>query len=179
VSVQYIDEQQCLVADANFNYLPIADYDPEAQSGTVTFVNLSQNYDTAEWAVGDGNTATGAITSHAYSCPGTYTVTLNASNNACSPGSTDSHTMQVTVTDNQNALTNSVNFEGNMLTAIRDLAGTTYQWVDCDNGNAPIDGATSQMFMAEVSGSYACIMNTGGCESVSDCTSLTVLANSD
>jgi PKD repeat protein len=179
VSVQYIDEQQCLVADANFNYLPIADYDPEAQSGTVTFVNLSQNYDTAEWDFGDGNTATGAITSHAYSCPGTYTVTLNVSNNACSPGSTDSHTMQVTVTDNQNALTNSVNLEGNMLTAIRDLAGTTYQWVDCDNGNAPIDGATSQMFMAEVSGSYACIMNTGGCESVSDCTSLTVLANSD
>lgn len=169
LSASYIDEQQCLVADANFNYLPIADFDPEAQSGTVTFVNLSTNYDSVSWDFGDGSTSTDAIASHAYSCPGTYSVTLNVSNGVCSPASNDAFTMDVTVTDTQNAFTTEVMVDGNIMTAVRDLSGTSYQWVDCNNGNAPIDGATSQTFEPAASGSYACQLTTNGCTSLSEC----------
>lgn len=177
LSVSYIDEQQCLVAEANFNYLPIADFDPEAGSGTVTFVNLSSNYDSLVWDFGDGNTSTQAITSHAYSCPGTYTVSLTVSNGVCATPSTDTHAMEVVVTDTQNAFTTEVTFDGSAFGAVRDLVGTTYQWVDCNNSNAPIDGATEQFFTPTASGSYACLMTSGGCESMSACMEYELLGN--
>lgn len=41
-------------------------------------------------------------------------------------------------------------------------SGATYQWVDCDNGNAPITGATSQSFTPSNSGNYAVIITEGG-----------------
>ncbi len=48
-------------------------------------------------------------------------------------------------------------------------AGATYQWVDCNNGNAPIAGETNQTFTATVNGDYACIITTPYCSEMSDC----------
>ncbi|HEX9981200.1 MAG TPA: PKD domain-containing protein [Flavobacterium sp.] len=175
VSVTYLDEQQCLTPDASFTFLPVADYNPETQVGTVSFNNLSTNYTGATWDFGDGQTSTSAIASHDYSCPGTYNVTLTVSNDICSPGSSDTFTLPVVVTDSQNAFTTNVTLEGSILTAERDLAGTTYQWVDCDNGNALMVGETGQSFMATADGNYACILTTNGCESLSACTNVTLL----
>lgn len=39
-------------------------------------------------------------------------------------------------------------------------AGASYQWVDCNNANAPIPGETSQSFTATANGSYACEITT-------------------
>jgi PKD repeat protein len=175
-SVSYIDQQLCLAADAQFAYLPVGDYDPDSQSATVPFLNLSTNYSDVLWDFGDGETSTDATPSHVYNCPGTHQVTLTVTNNACTPNSTDTFTLPVIVTDSQNALTTSVTVSDTGLTADRDLSGTTYQWVDCDNGNAVIGGETSQSFTPTVSGNYACMLNTNGCESVSGCTTFNILA---
>jgi len=51
----------------------------------------------------------------------------------------------------------------------------TYQWVDCNNGNAPIIGATNQDFTPTVTGSYAVIVNDGANSIMSPCTSVIVL----
>ena len=57
---------------------------------------------------------------------------------------------------------------GDTLTAA--LAGaTSYQWIDCDNGNSPIAGATDQSYVATTSGSYAVIISDNGCRDTSDC----------
>ncbi|MEJ6757534.1 MAG: T9SS type A sorting domain-containing protein [Crocinitomicaceae bacterium] len=45
----------------------------------------------------------------------------------------------------------------------------TYQWVDCDNGNAPIAGATNQSYTATVSGNYAVVIVDGTCNAASVC----------
>jgi len=48
----------------------------------------------------------------------------------------------------------------------------TYQWIDCNNGNAPIDGATDRFFSFTEDGSFAVIVtssNNPDCEVTSDC----------
>ena len=47
-----------------------------------------------------------------------------------------------------------------------------YQWVDCFNNYAFIDGATAQEFTAEASGQYAVILTKDGCVDTSSCVEL-------
>jgi hypothetical protein len=52
------------------------------------------------------------------------------------------------------------------------LSGASYQWVDCDNGNASIAGATSQSFTATTNGNYAVEITDNGCTETSSCVSV-------
>jgi hypothetical protein len=47
--------------------------------------------------------------------------------------------------------------------------GAAYQWVDCDNGNAPIVGETGQSFTPVLNGSYAVEVTESGCTATSAC----------
>lgn len=58
-----------------------------------------------------------------------------------------------------------------ILTAI--ATGFTYQWLDCNNGNMPISGATTQTFTASVNGSYAVAIDNGLCSIISNCIDVT------
>ncbi len=175
-SVTYVDGQQCLEPLAQFNLIPFGtDYDPATQSATVGFSNLSANFDSVTWDFGDGSTSADLNASHTFTCPGTHHVTLTVNNGFCNPAQSDSITVPIVITDSQNAFTTAVTLTDATLSADRTLAGTTYQWVDCDNNNAPIDGQTAQSFTAQISGNYACLMTTNGCESMSDCTSVQLL----
>lgn len=59
----------------------------------------------------------------------------------------------------------NVSVEGDDL--ISDVMGQSYQWVDCNNNNQPIPGATEQGFSPTQSGSYAVIVigNQGSAQS--------------
>jgi len=48
-------------------------------------------------------------------------------------------------------------------------AGAAYQWLDCGNGFATIAGATSQNYTPSANGSYAALINFGGCVDTSAC----------
>ncbi len=48
----------------------------------------------------------------------------------------------------------------------------TYQWVDCANGNAPINGATAQSYTVSNNGSYAVEVTVNGCTDLSECVSI-------
>ncbi len=76
-------------------------------------------------------------------------------------------TMHFTV----NPVNKSVNVSGGTLSA---ATNTTYQWLDCNNGNAAIAGATNQTFTPTVSGSYAVALTTNGCADTSFCYTVTV-----
>jgi hypothetical protein len=54
-------------------------------------------------------------------------------------------------------------------TLTANQVGAAYQWVDCNNNNAPIAGATSQSFTPTVSGSYAVQLTTVDCVELSEC----------
>lgn len=67
----------------------------------------------------------------------------------------------------------------NAATSLTDLTitatqgGATYQWVDCDNGNTPLAGATNQSYTATVNGNYAVEITVGGCTETSGCVAIT------
>ncbi len=52
-------------------------------------------------------------------------------------------------------------------------SGATYQWIDCNNGNTPISGATNQVFIASSNGSYAVIITKNSCIDTSICFQIT------
>lgn len=64
---------------------------------------------------------------------------------------------------------------GSVLSA--DSAGYTYQWLDCDNGNAVIPGETNQTFTPTVGGNYAVEITDNGCVDTSACLTSTVGIN--
>ncbi len=71
----------------------------------------------------------------------------------------------------------AVTLTGSVLTAA--AVGLDYQWVDCDNGNAPIDGANGQGFEPTVNGSYAVTITSGDCSQTSLCTAVTITGFED
>jgi PKD repeat protein len=56
-----------------------------------------------------------------------------------------------------------------------NATGATYQWLDCNNGNLPISGETSQTFTAISNGSYAVEVTQNGCTDTSACVSITTV----
>ena len=59
----------------------------------------------------------------------------------------------------------------NTLSAVE--AGATYQWLDCNNANSPIDGATNQNFTPNTNGNYAVKVTKNGCTKTSVCYPIT------
>jgi hypothetical protein len=67
----------------------------------------------------------------------------------------------------------TVNQSGSTLTAVQ--SGASYTWLDCNNGNQPIAGATGQSFTPTANGSYAVEINLNGCSVVSACFQVTLV----
>jgi hypothetical protein len=63
---------------------------------------------------------------------------------------------------------------GATLTA--NAIGVTYQWVDCDNGNASIENATGQTFTPTANGNYAVQITDNGCVVQTSCVNVTGLS---
>src|SRR5690606_32689688 len=62
-----------------------------------------------------------------------------------------------------------VTIQNSKLIAPQRDSNTTYQWVYCDSGYAPISGATDSVFQPITNGTYAVVMTQPGCQDTSDC----------
>ena len=62
---------------------------------------------------------------------------------------------------------NNVTQTGATLSA--DQAGATYQWLDCNDNNAIINGETNQSYTPTVTGNYSVEVNMNGCVDTSTC----------
>ncbi|MBK9479421.1 MAG: T9SS type A sorting domain-containing protein [Bacteroidetes bacterium] len=99
-----------------------------------------------------------SINGQTYTASGIYTQTL-VSQSGCD----STLTINLAVTN----LVDSIFQNGATLNS--SIAGAIYQWVDCENGLAPIAGATSQSFNPTVNGFYALIISKGLCVDTSVC----------
>jgi len=73
----------------------------------------------------------------------------------------------------ENAIDNSVSVLNNIIKA--NQIGATYQWIDCNNGNAAISGATDSSYAASVNGDYAVVITVNSCSDTSDCTNIMIV----
>lgn len=64
----------------------------------------------------------------------------------------------------------------NGITMSANQSGALYQWVDCDNGNAAIAGATDQSYEPTVNGNYAVHVYLDGCSATSECITITTVS---
>jgi hypothetical protein len=63
---------------------------------------------------------------------------------------------------------------GATLEVVNPISNATYQWVDCDNNNAPIVGAASSTYTPTISGNYAVIVSYLSCSTTSSCSAVQV-----
>lgn len=87
-------------------------------------------------------------------------------------GNTSTQNQDIIITSIDNGIT-----QVDAITLSADAIGYNYQWVDCDNANAPILGATSQSFTTNVAGSYACEIDNGICTVTTACLTSTLGMN--
>ena len=66
-------------------------------------------------------------------------------------------------------------------TIIANNANASYQWLDCDDDYAPIEGEQAQDFRATVNGNFAVALteNSNGCKDTSDCVAILTVATED
>lgn len=84
-------------------------------------------------------------------------------------GNTSTQTQTVIITPIDNGITQLDEFSFSA-----DASGYNYQWVDCDNSNSPISGATNQIFTPTLAGNYACEITNGTCTVTTACLSSTL-----
>ncbi|HTO37198.1 MAG TPA: T9SS type A sorting domain-containing protein [Brumimicrobium sp.] len=65
------------------------------------------------------------------------------------------------------SIDNTISNANGTLTA--NQHGASYQWVDCANGNAPIQGETAQTFTPSQDGKYAVQITAGTCTEITTC----------
>lgn len=75
---------------------PIPAFTISSDELTITLQNTSSNANSFLWDFGDGNSSTEANPSHTYSTPGTYDVSLNASNERCGVATVQTVTVMIT-----------------------------------------------------------------------------------
>ncbi len=75
------------------------------------------------------------------------------------------------------AVDTTVNVNQHIMVAAANAA--TYQWLDCNNGFAPIPGATAKQFIPLVPGTYALSVTKNGCNDTSACYTITTIGLDD
>lgn len=79
-------------------------------------------------------------------------------------------TLNLTIDSVVNA---TASLSGTLLNASPAGTNVSYQWIDCDDNNAPIPGATSQNYTPGTDGNYAVIVTRNSCRDTSGCVTVT------
>ena len=105
------------------------------------------------WSTGATTSTINISTANSYSVIGT-------------DGNNCSNTSAMTV--NVNLLPNvTTNLNGVVITATQ--TGAVYQWLDCNNSNLPIAGATNKSYTVTANGNYAVAVTMNSCSDTSAC----------
>jgi len=122
----------------------------------LTVNNLSSKIQGIKICAGDSV----VINSHVYKTPGRYKDTLVGSNGCDSILTTDI---------SFGSLLRTVARPDTVLISDETRPGTTYQWIDCINGDTILPGDTNRTIVPRRNGGYAVVMTSGSCVDTSGC----------
>jgi len=103
-------------------------------------------------------------------------ITYTESNNTATVTLTNAAGCDSLVTLNLTIVNVDASVQQNDITLTANATDAEYQWVDCNNNNAPIEGADDQTFEATQNGSYAVQVTQNGCTELSDCFEITTVS---
>lgn len=83
----------------------------------------------------------------------------------------------IKTTVNPHVFNTTLEYNGGVLSS--NETQTNYQWVDCNNNFAPIQGATSIQFVPSIIGTYAVELSSNGCTDISSCFTIEDLSMSE
>jgi hypothetical protein len=142
-------------------------------NANATLANLALSGVTSNWVPG----ATAGTATTGFLCPqGTYTFgtqTLNAPGNYSDTLTNVNGCDSIVQLTLYQAVVDTLVNQGFGGTFTANVTGNYYQWLDCNNGYAPIAGATSKSFTPSANGSYAVIVQQGSCRDTSGCHTIT------
>lgn len=148
---------------------PVADFTVSSDSvcagDCIDITDVSANSPTSwNWTLSGGSPGTASIQhpTACYNTPGSYNITLSATNGV----GTDVVTKSITVL----GVNTTTSVSSATITAL--ATGATYQWKNCSTG-VIIGGATTQVFNAPANGLYAVIVTQNGCTDTSACVNIT------
>ncbi len=125
---------------------------------------------TYQWKVGAENVGTNSPSFATTSLSNGQVVSvIMTSSDACaaaSPATSAGITTAVTTIDKATSIVNGV--------IIAAQNGASYQWLDCDNANNPIAGATGQSFAPGRIGNFAVRITKASCTETSTCANLVI-----
>mgnify|MGYP001292453148 CR=1 FL=1 len=137
--------------DVEFDALSLNGVDTECVCISTTSTDLIQACDNYTWI--DGNTYTTSNNTATYTLVSTLgcdsIVTLD---------------LTITTVDASVMVISDSSLQAQLLDA-----GTSYQWVDCNNNFAVISGETNSIFSTQNSGDYAVEVTINDCSALSDC----------
>jgi hypothetical protein len=145
-------------------------YTSSTNAPTVTLTNAAgcDSIVTLNLTINNSNTGTDVITA-CYAYTWIDGITYTSSTNTPTYTLSNVNGCDSVVTLNLTIETLDVSTMNNSPTLSADLSGASYQWIDCDNGNAIIVGETGQDFTATANGNYAVIIDDGNCVDTSAC----------
>ena len=153
------------------------------QINTATFTLSDADNDTMSFQISSSNTALISVTNISITnIDSVYTITYTGIANQT--GTTtlsfianDGYGDSVSFSFVVNVLASpNLNVTQNSTTLTAQQIGATYQWIDCNNNNTAISGATNQSYTATSNGNYAVVVtNTNGCSDTSTCISITTV----
>lgn len=101
----------------------------------------------------------------------TYTNDNNTATFNILGGNTQGCDSMVTLDLTISTINVSLTWSGASITS-NNTSATSYQWIKCDNNDAPIVGEISPMFNATENGDYAVIITEGNCSDTSVCVNI-------
>ena len=128
---------------------------------SIITINLTINSNTGSLTTSACGSYTAPSGNNTWTTSGTYTDILTNS-----LGCDSTITINLTIVDLPDTM---VTVSQNTDTLMANLAGATYQWLDCDNGYMPVAGATNQMFVPSNNSNYAVAVTMNGCTDTSGC----------